>query len=70
MSELDNIADKAKGRFKQAAGEVLDDEDLQQEGEAQEEKAEAREDAERLEELAEEKRDKAAGYKGQEKSKA
>jgi uncharacterized protein YjbJ (UPF0337 family) len=73
MSLSDNVkhlTDKVSGKAKEKAGEVFDDDSLRKQGEAQQNKAEAAEDAERLEELAREKQQEAAGYKGQEKAQA
>lgn len=73
MSVSENVkhlSDKVAGMAKEKAGEVVGDDSLRKQGEAQQNKAEASEDAERLEELAQEKRQEAAGYKGQEKSQA
>lgn len=67
---LKNLGEKLTGKAKEAAGEAIDNENLRKEGEAQQEKAEAKADAERLEELAEEKKDEANGYAGQEKAQA
>ena len=38
-------ADEAKGRLKEAAGDLTDDEELRQEGKAQERKSEAEDEA-------------------------
>jgi uncharacterized protein YjbJ (UPF0337 family) len=65
---IKNLGEKVKGQIKETAGEVLDKEDLRREGEAQQNKAEAQDDADRLEEMAKEKQQEAFGYEGQQKS--
>ena len=62
----ENIADKAKGVAKEAAGKLTDDEKRQQEGEAQQAKAQKRDEAEQAEAEAQQKRREAAGHKGAE----
>lgn len=56
---LKNGAEKLKGQVKETAGEVLDRPDLRKEGEAQQEKADAQQDADRLDEMAKEKQQEA-----------
>ena len=57
--------DKLLGRGKQAAGDVTDDPSLRREGMHQEYEANARERAERHEELAQEERDRAAAHRAE-----
>ena len=59
MSE--NI-EEARGRVKQAAGSLIDDEDLKEEGAAQQDKANAEQNAERAEREAIDARKEAAAY--------
>lgn len=66
LEEAKERAKEMKGRLKEAAGDLLDDEDLEREGHAERKKMEEQRKAEDLEEIAREKRQKAAGYKGEE----
>lgn len=70
MSDEDEptMGEKLKGVAKEAAGKVAGDEDLTREGEAQQKKAQKAEEAERLEEEAEHKRQQEAGYEGEQRS--
>ncbi|MDX1510180.1 MAG: hypothetical protein R3249_02435 [Nitriliruptorales bacterium] len=65
-NKTENIVEEVKGRTKEAIGELIDDDDLKREGEAQRKKVEERRKADQLEEMAEERRQKAAGHKGEE----
>ncbi len=62
---MDNMAEKAKGVAKEAAGKATGDEDRVKEGEAQQKRAQDEDEAERLEREAAEKKAKAAGHKGE-----
>ncbi len=61
----DHDAEELKGTAKELAGKLVGDDDTVREGQAQQERAEAAEDAERLEQQAAQKRQEAAGHKGQ-----
>ena len=54
------ITDKITGRVKQAAGDLMGDDETRREGQAEERKGEVKEQAERAEERASEKRAEAA----------
>jgi uncharacterized protein YjbJ (UPF0337 family) len=54
------ITDKVTGRIKQAAGDLVGDEGTRREGEAEERKGEVKDQAERAEQKASEKRAEAA----------
>jgi uncharacterized protein YjbJ (UPF0337 family) len=54
-----HIIEDVKGKAKEIVGDVLDDADMKQEGEAQQDKAELRDVAEQRKEEAAEKRDRA-----------
>ena len=60
--------EKLKGTAKEAAGDLVGDDELQTEGEQQQKKARKAEEAEELQEKAEEKAQEAAGHAGAEKS--
>jgi uncharacterized protein YjbJ (UPF0337 family) len=62
----ENTGEKFKGVAKEAAGKMTGNEDIQREGEAQQKKAQKDEEAERLEAAAQQKRNEAAGHKGEE----
>lgn len=62
---MDNMAEKAKGVAKEAIGKLTGDDDTVKEGEAQQKRAQNADEAERLEEQAEEKKSRAAGHKGE-----
>lgn len=66
----DNAAEELKGTAKEMAGKLLGDDDKVKEGQAQQERAEAAEDADRLEQAAAEKRQEAAGHKGEQHKRA
>lgn len=66
----DNTMEKVKGMAKEVAGEAVGDDNLAREGEQQQKKAQSAEEAERLEEKAQDKRQEAAGHAGAEKSEA
>jgi uncharacterized protein YjbJ (UPF0337 family) len=70
MAESDNLVEKVKGQAKEIAGDAVGDDELRREGQAQQHKVEAEEEAERLEQEAERKRQQAAGHKGEQKSEA
>jgi uncharacterized protein YjbJ (UPF0337 family) len=55
-----SIVDKVSGRVKQAAGDLLGDEETRREGSREERKGEVKEQAERAEERASRKRAEAA----------
>ena len=57
--------DKLLGRGKQTAGDMTDDPSLRREGMHQEHEANARDRAERHEELAQEERDRAAAHRAE-----
>lgn len=59
------MGEKLKGTAKEAAGKVTGDEDLEREGEAQQKKAQKAEEAARLEEEAEHKRNQQKGHEGE-----
>lgn len=59
--------EKLKGAAKEAVGDLVDDDELQTEGEQQQKKARKAEEAAELQEKAEEKAQKAAGHAGAEK---
>lgn len=65
-----NLTENLKGKAKEVAGDALGNDDLKDEGQAQQQKAEAAEEQRRLEELADEKQQEKAGYKGEQKSQA
>ena len=56
----DTMPEKFKGLAKEAAGRVVDDDELEEAGRQQQEKAQRTEEAERLEREAAEKRSEAA----------
>jgi uncharacterized protein YjbJ (UPF0337 family) len=58
----DGVPEKLKGIAKEAAGRVVDDEELERAGKAQQAKAQNAEEAERLEAEAAAKRSKAADH--------
>lgn len=60
------IAEKAKGLAKEAVGKLSGDERRTREGEAQQAKAQKRDEAEEAELQAQQKRQQAAGHKGEE----
>ena len=61
----DHAADELKGTAKEMIGKLLGDDDRVREGQAQQERADAAQDAERLEQQAAQKRQEAAGHKGE-----
>lgn len=61
-----NMGDKVKGVGKEAVGKVTGDDDKEREGEAQQKKAQKAEEADRLEQEAQQKRNQEAGHKGEE----
>lgn len=61
----DHAAEELKGTAKEMIGKLLGDDDKVKEGQAQQERADAAEDAERLEQQAAQKRQEAAGHKGE-----
>ena len=61
----DHAAEELKGTAKELAGKLTGDDDKVKEGQAQQERADAAEDAERLEQQAAQKRQEAAGHKGE-----
>lgn len=65
MSDGDNVGEKIKGVAKEAAGKITGDEDATREGEAQQKKAHKADEAERLENEAEQKRREETGHKGE-----
>lgn len=70
MADQDNAAEDLKGTAKELAGKLLGDDDKVKEGQAQQERADAAEDAERLERQAAERRQEAAGHKGEQHRRA
>ncbi len=62
---VDDLMDRIAGQAKKKAGELLENSRLEREGRAQEQKVVAEQQARELEELAAEKRQEAAGHKGQ-----
>jgi uncharacterized protein YjbJ (UPF0337 family) len=62
------IAEEIKGRVKQAAGAITDDEELRREGEAQQEKADAERDVARQEAEAEKARAVARAREAEQRS--
>lgn len=65
---MNTFSEKAKGSAKELAGDLLDDEDLQSEGEHQQEKARKVEEAEELQDEATQKAQEAAGHAGAEEA--
>lgn len=63
----DNITENLKGTAKEIAGRFSDDEDLEEEGRAQQEKARKREDAEAKEAEAVADRKEAAGREAEQR---
>jgi uncharacterized protein YjbJ (UPF0337 family) len=61
----ENIGEKLKGVAKEAFGKATDDDKREKEGEAQQAKAQKKDEAEEAELKAAEKRNEAAGHKGQ-----
>ncbi len=61
----DHDAEELKGTAKELAGKLVGDDEKVKEGQAQQERADAAEDAERLEQQAAQKRQQAAGHKGE-----
>ena len=61
----DHDAEELKGTAKELAGKLVGDDEKVKEGQAQQERADAAEDAERLEQQAAHKRQEAAGHKGE-----
>lgn len=66
----DSTVEKVKGMAKEIAGEAVGDDNLAREGEQQQKKAQSEDEAQRLEQKAQEKRQEAAGHAGAEKSEA
>jgi uncharacterized protein YjbJ (UPF0337 family) len=58
--EMSEIQDKVTGKAKQAIGDITGDRDLQNEGQLEESKGEAKEDLDRADERADEKADEVA----------
>jgi uncharacterized protein YjbJ (UPF0337 family) len=69
-ADQDHAAEQLKGTAKELTGKLLGDDDKVREGQAQQERAEASREAEVLEKQAEEKRQQAAGHKGEQKRRA
>jgi uncharacterized protein YjbJ (UPF0337 family) len=65
MSDGDNIGDKIKGVAKESFGKATGDSETTAEGEQQQKEAQKADEAERLEAEAQQKRDEAAGHKGE-----
>ncbi len=65
MAEKDHETEKLKGTAKELAGKVIGDDDKVREGQAQQERADAAEDAEQLEREAQKRKQQAAGKKGE-----
>lgn len=61
----DPKAENVKGTAKELAGKVIGDDDKVREGQAQQERADAAEDAEQLEREAQKRKQQAAGKKGE-----
>ena len=61
----ETIGEKAKGIAKEAFGKATDDENTKKEGEAQQAKAQKKDEAEEAELEAARKRNEAAGHKGE-----
>ncbi len=70
MSDDDKpgMGEKLKGVAKETAGKVAGDDDLTREGEAQQKKAQKSDEAARLEQEAEHKRQQEAGHEGEQRS--
>lgn len=68
LTPRNSTLERIKGVAKEFFGKVANDDKLKNEGQAQRKRAEELKKAERLEESAEDKRQKAAGYKGQQKA--
>ncbi len=68
MSSKDDpgMGEKVAGVAKEAAGKATGQDDLEHEGEAQQKKAQKADEAQRLEDEAEQKRAEQAGHKGDE----
>jgi uncharacterized protein YjbJ (UPF0337 family) len=62
----ESTGEKLKGVAKETVGDAVGKDDMKREGEAQQKKAQKSDEAERLEEQAAEKRNEAAGHKGEE----
>jgi uncharacterized protein YjbJ (UPF0337 family) len=60
----ESTGEKLKGVAKESVGDAVGNEDMKHEGEAQQKKAQKADEAERLEEEAAQKRNEAAGHKG------
>lgn len=67
MSDHDDpgMGEKLKGTAKEAAGKMTGDEELEREGEAQQKKAQKADEAARLEEEAQRKRNQQKGHEGE-----
>lgn len=65
---MSTASEKLKGSAKEVVGDVLDDEDLQTEGEQQQEKARKTDEAVELQEEADRKAQEAVGHAGAEKA--
>lgn len=61
----DHETEDLKGTAKELAGKLVGDDDTVKEGQAQQERAEKAEEAKRLEAEAQQKRQEAAGHKGE-----
>lgn len=66
--DIENTTEKIKGAAKEVAGDALDDQDLEREGQAQQDKARESEEAKQKEAEAQAARKKAEGHEGEEKS--
>jgi uncharacterized protein YjbJ (UPF0337 family) len=62
----ESTGEKLKGVAKETMGDAVGNEEMKHEGEAQQKKAQKSDEAERLEEQAAQKRNEAAGHKGEE----
>lgn len=67
-NDPDTIIENVKGSAKEIAGKVTDDENLEKEGQAQQEKARQTEEADAKEAEAAKLRKKAQGHKGEQKA--
>lgn len=67
MATDENLGEKLKGVAKEALGKVTGDDDRVREGEAQQKKAQRDDEADRLAEEAQRKRQQAAGHEGEQR---
>lgn len=65
---MGTTGENIKGTAKEAAGEALDKDDLEREGEQQQQKAQKQEEAAELQDAADDKAQEAAGHAGAEKA--